>query len=521
MIIPFPPATRAAVREHWYDLSLLGLVLAGVVLRFWDLGQPYLSYDESFTALAAQLPLGRLIAATAGDVHPPASYLLMWLFTHLAGGVTPLTLRIPGAICGALALVQVPRIARLLGLGQAATLAALALFALSPFQIHYAQDARMYALLQLAVLGAVLAALERRYLLMAAWLTLALWSHNYGLIYLAALAPVVLGRELARPVWAAVDPVEPWRTPDDQTRLRAAAIGLALPVLAWLPWAAVVVGQMHTLSTGYWIPPLTLGQWLYPFYALAWSITLPANLIDLGAIVLFGFLAFAVWKGRKDQRLLIWLTLGPALLAGAASLAWHPIYLFRGLIGLAAPMWLLIGWAITHRTSLAPRAWAAAVLGTLLVTGLANRGAALSDRLGENQVVIDAVATGYQPGDIVYHGNVGSLTGFLAMGPAGLDNYLMPVQPGSVGVLTPETRSAMGFCEGALLPTLETNCGLRPWRRAWLVWGATQTISGVEDAAIAALLAQYPNEQLLDIHDVYRGPLPLDGGLWLLTNPSP
>jgi hypothetical protein len=510
--------TRTRIQTYWYELTMGGLVLIGVVLRFWELGQPYLSYDESFTALAAQLPLGRLIAATAGDVHPPASYLIMWAFTHLVG-LSPLTLRIPGAIAGALALWYVPAIARRLNLGLAATVAAMALFALSPFQIHYAQDARMYAWLQLAVLGAVLAALERRYLLMAAWLTLALWSHNYGLIYLAVLAPAVMLREFALPVHSAVDPTAPWIEPAPSSKYKLAAVALALPVLAWLPWAAVVVSQMHTLSTGYWIPPLTLGQWLYPFFALAWSVALPLNLTELGAIVLFGFLAFALWKGRRDQRLLVWLTLGPPLLAGVASLVWHPIYLFRGLIGVAAPMWLLIGWAIAHRTSWAPRVWAAAVLGTLLVAGLVNRGQALSDRLGENQVVIDLVAAGYQPGDIVYHGNVGSLTGFEAMGPAGLDNYLMPVQPGSVGVLTPQTRTAMGFCEGPLLPTLATNCGLKPWRRAWLVWGASQTISGVEDAAIAALLVRYPNEKLLDIHDVYKGPLPLDGGLWLLTNP--
>jgi hypothetical protein len=159
------------------------------------------------------------------------------------------------------------------------------------------------------------------------------------------------------------------------------------------------------------------------------------------------------------------------------------------------------------------------VLGALLVAGLINRGDARADRLGENKTMLDVVAAGWQPGDIVYHGNVGSLTGFMAAGPAWVGNYLMPVQPGSVGTLTPETRAAMGFCEGPLTPnTLQTNCGLTPWRRAWLVWGATQTISGVEDAAVAALLAQYPNEKVLDIHDVYHGPLPLDGGLWLLTN---
>jgi hypothetical protein len=196
--------------------------------------------------------------------------------------------------------------------------------------------------------------------------------------------------------------------------------------------------------------------------------------------------------------------------------------LFRALIGVVAPMSLLIAWAITERTAWTRRAWAAAVLVPLLVVGLADRAAAESDRLDENSQVMGVIAAGFQPGDILVHGNVGSLTGFLAMGPAAWQNFLMPVQPGSVGVLTPQTRTAMGFCEGPLTPgELVTNCGRTPWRRAWLVWGATQTISGVEDAAVARLLSEFPNQKLLDIHAVYRGPLPLDGGLWLLTNPSP
>jgi hypothetical protein len=107
----------------------------------------------------------------------------------------------------------------------------------------------------------------------------------------------------------------------------------------------------------------------------------------------------------------------------------------------------------------------------------------------------------------------------MANGPAWLPNYLMTVQPGSVGVLTQETRRALGFCEGNLEPLrLVTSCGTVPWKRAWLVWGASQTISGTEDHAIAMLLEHYPNVKKLDIHDVYHGPQPIDGGIWLLTN---
>lgn len=94
----------------------------------------------------------------------------------------------------------------------------------------------------------------------------------------------------------------------------------------------------------------------------------------------------------------------------------------------------------------------------------------------------------------------------------------MLVQPGSVGVLTQETRRALGLCEGIIEPgRLVTSCGRVSWRRVWLVWGASQTISGTEDNAIDIILAHYPNVKKLDIHDVYHGVQPVDGGIWLLT----
>ncbi len=513
------PARRVL---RWPGLAAASVIALGVVLRFWDLGGGLLSYDESFTALIVQRSLPDLLAATAGDVHPPLGYVLLWAWVRLAGAVTPWTLRLPGAVLSVVALWQAHRLARRLSLPPTARLAALALLAASPFQLHYAQDARMYALLQVAVLGALLAGLDRRYYLMGAWLTIAVWTHNYGLFYLAVIGAVVVVRELNRPLRWGPDPAMPeWTGPADVTRLGLALFGLAAPLLAWSPWVAVLAGQMHTLATGYWIPPLTLGQFIYPFFALLWGFGLPARLNEVGAVVVFGLTAFAVVKAvrLRQCRELAWLVVAPAALAALASVVWKPIYLYRGLIGAAVPMALLIGWAVTHETGWLARGWAALVVGTLLALGVAGRGPALAVRAGENTRVMEVVTAGWQEGDVVYHGNVGSLTGFLASGPE-LPNFLMPVQPGSVGVLTPQTRRAMGFCEGPLAPgVVVTNCGAVPWRRAWLVWGASQTISGVEDQAVAAILAAYPNVKILDIRDVYSGPLPLDGGLWLLTNP--
>jgi Dolichyl-phosphate-mannose-protein mannosyltransferase len=508
-----------------YGLALASIAAIGVALRFYSLGAHYLSYDESFTVLMVGRPLPDLIRAAAGDVHPPLSYLMYWVFVRLAGGTTPLTLRLPAAVLGSLAIWQVYGLMRRLSFSRPALLAGLALFALSPFEIHYSQDARMYGLLQLAVLGAVLAMLDRRYWLMGAWMAVAAWSHNYGLFYVAVIGAAAFVRELGRPVIAAADPVLGWVGPQDSARPRDVLLACGLAIVSFVPWAGVLVQQIHTLGSGYWMVPLSLGQFIYPIFPLVWGVALPEALNGLGAAVAIGLVLFAMLKAfkLKRYRLLVWLMVAPALLAAGVSLVSTPIYLYRALIGCVPPMLLLIGWAIADGTGLRERAWAAAVIAPLLLLAIWNRLPSLQAQTAENSWALRTVLAGYQTGDIVFHGNVGTLSGFEATGPAWLPNYLMTVQPGSVGVLTPQTRAALGFCEGDLEPVLRVNCGgghplARTWRRAWLVWGASQTISGTEDQAIAALLVHYPNVKELDIHDVYHGPMPVDGGIWLLTN---
>lgn len=508
------------VSVNWYAVALASLAAAGVALRFWGLANHNLDYDETFTMLMTGRSLPDMLRAAAGDVHPPLSYLMYWLFVRLAGGPSILAVRLPGAIIGSLSIWQMVQLMRRLRLSRPVLLAGLALFALSPMAINYSQNARMYALLLSAVLGMTLALLERRYWLMAVWMSVALWTHNYGLIYSAVIGLAALWQELGRPALASADPALGYTGPEDASRVKQVIIAGALALASWLPWAGVLAWQMRALSSGYWIEPLTLGGVIYPIFPLLWGVALPTDLNGIGAAVGIGLVLFALLKAIKLRRfLLIWLALAPALIAAGVSLVTTPIYLFRGLIGCLPALLLLIAIAVVDGTSWRERAWTGLLVGTLLLLAVWYRLPLLERTSADNAWALQVVLNGYQPGDVVFHGNVGTISGFETMGPAWLPNFLMTVQPGSVGVLTPETRRALGFCEGDIEPgQLVTNCGRVSWRRAWLVWGASQTISGTEDAAIAAILARYPHVKMLDIHDVYHGGQPVDGGIWLLTN---
>src|SRR6478609_944570 len=103
---PSPPrrAVRSLGRVDAVAIGLVGTVALGAVLRLWALGRSKLNYDESFTAMAGRLPLGRMFAfLTAHDSHPPLDYLLHAPFARI--GANEFWFRLPSALCSVAALV--------------------------------------------------------------------------------------------------------------------------------------------------------------------------------------------------------------------------------------------------------------------------------------------------------------------------------------------------------------------------------------------------------------------------------
>lgn len=152
------PGVRArsgsGVDGRWRLVALGGAVLVGTVLRCWRLGAGMLSFDEAFTAAAARLPLGRLLAYLRHhDSHPPLDYLIRR--PAALSGASALWLRLPSALCGVAALGVGAWWWRRHGrVGVVTTW----LFALSSFAVTYAHEARMYAGLGLAGITAAAAA---------------------------------------------------------------------------------------------------------------------------------------------------------------------------------------------------------------------------------------------------------------------------------------------------------------------------------------------------------------------------
>lgn len=139
-----------------------GLPLAacafGMALRLHHLGAESLWYDETVSAYLADLPVKEMLAHTALDIHPPGYYLLLHLWTALAGN-TEYALAFLSLAFGVAAIAVVYRITKRLA-GRSAAAVAAVLAATSAYSVWYSQEVRMYTVAALLMLGLFAASLR-------------------------------------------------------------------------------------------------------------------------------------------------------------------------------------------------------------------------------------------------------------------------------------------------------------------------------------------------------------------------
>lgn len=183
-------------------------------------------HDEYFTAWAAALPLGDLIAALRVDSGPPLPYLLAKAIA-LCGVPELAAARALAVLAGTAAVIVAARAAGR-AWGDAAAPWCAALLAVHPLALAWSSEGRAYPMLLLAAaLGwerlEALRASGRGALGLGLAVSVGCWSHGLGLILAGALCLAALLLPRARRMPA----------------LLAVAVGLA----TLLPWLPVAIGQ--------------------------------------------------------------------------------------------------------------------------------------------------------------------------------------------------------------------------------------------------------------------------------------
>ena len=360
--------------------AVVFVLLVATILRFYHLTAQSFWADEGNSISLAQRSLVLVTRGAAYDIHPPLYYYLLWGWIRIFGD-GEFAARALSAVLG-VALVYVTWLLGCCLGDRRVGLVAGFLAALSPYQVYYSQEARMYILA--ALLGALSvyffvwllenAGHGRRagFLLPASWVLV-----TAGGLYTHYSFPVIV---LLENVVFALWLVQTWQRGRVWQRLMSWA-GLQLAVLAlyapWLPIAYRQVANWPALSPAYGpafiageaLRLLSLGRTMEPGGITNWL------LAGFAVLFLLGLFPSEKDKGGKrassDSLLAILLpalyTVTPALMMIVLSLAGRPAYrpkfflvaspafcimLARGTLALwkLRARWLRVGWAVVAVT---------------------------------------------------------------------------------------------------------------------------------------------------------------------------
>lgn len=311
---------------------LIWIFAIGTILRLAFIWVAPFWYDENFTLLALRLPLDRMLAAIAGDVHPPLFYLVLWPLGQLVDILhAPIwILRLPSVLFSVLALVIFALILQRLDLHARIKTTTLVLMAVMPFQLYYAQEARMYTLLELLTLLAFLAMLMRRWGVFGLSLALMLYTMNYAMFFVPVLGLIALVK-----------------FPSDR---KSVIIAGALACLAFLPWLLILMGQMTNIQDNYWMRMTTPGL---PLLILFRVVFMPQGIATLQIplmLACFAWLTIALIFLIRDHQWKQWyiaaLAFVPLVMASIVSALWQPILHYRPLIGSTPFLYVLLAYPV-------------------------------------------------------------------------------------------------------------------------------------------------------------------------------
>jgi uncharacterized membrane protein len=123
-------------------LQLVTLLIFAACLRFYHLGKESLWFDEAISFRRSGYAFSELIADSIHAFHNPSYFILLRAFRVV--GDSEFALRLPSALFGVGKVWLTYVFARQI-LGHKGALIAAAFIAMSRYQIHYDQEARMYA----------------------------------------------------------------------------------------------------------------------------------------------------------------------------------------------------------------------------------------------------------------------------------------------------------------------------------------------------------------------------------------
>jgi mannosyltransferase len=350
------------------DWTVVVLLLLAAAVRFPGLGERSLWFDEALSGAIARLDTVQVLTNAVGSSHPPGYYFILHLWYALdeagSGQVGEFALRFPSAWCSLAAVALVARLGYDLFGRRVARLAALGM-ALAPFQVYYAQEARMYGAAIALSSGMIWMFIKEIregnrgiwwcYGLFAA---VGLYVHYYIALVMAALH-----------VWLLLD----------RKRMRQVLMPLlisdVLIVLAFAPQLAQFRAEAgEFLGSARWrVVPHPLEP-LRTLHYLLFSHVMPLWIVPLGLFLVIGILAIGVlwvWRRRdsKSQMLMLVVFL-PIVVVLCVSLLMTPVYVERSFAVVTPALMLLLARSVSVAPRRSPLPYLWALLVVLMAAGV-------------------------------------------------------------------------------------------------------------------------------------------------------
>lgn len=344
-------AQTCAAHLDWQKAAVLAVVLLAFGLRLFRLDYQSLWVDEATSAYLTTLSPVEIVLNRANGLHPPTYFLALTGWAALAGR-SEFSLRFFSAGIGLLLVPLAYRVGRRLFADFWTGLLAAFLAALSPANVVYSQEARMYAAMPVAYLVALACVLAPRGLRSRRdwlWLTVSelacLYLHSFSIFILLAVNLLLLATRMwhaSRRTWrrwvtsqALVGlfyvtwllVVHRWgaEVPAKLSRRDWRAAGMSLSQFLRALWEFLnsgLVGFRKIDGMAHWLSALSILLLLALLLALILDRRRRMSLAMMGGFLFPLLGAYPVWYMRPlaHPRYLLFL-LAPLLLASARALA--------------------------------------------------------------------------------------------------------------------------------------------------------------------------------------------------------
>ncbi len=350
-------------RQTKSNIFTIGLCLTPLIISFYviysqlsTIGRESLWFDEAISFLTAKLPLSQILDNSIQDPHPPFYYVLLhgWFRVMPEGDANG---RLLNLLLNIGIILLVYWLTKMLLNNEKLALIAAGLSIISPFQLLYSHELRMYTLLMFLITAMVAAYWKARenqetywWILFAILAVFAMYTHLFTAFALMAIGIHAL-----------------LHLREKTSLLKTVIVGIFI-ILLFLPWLYVLAGESQ-IAIGS-LRPLQSDAEIFnpikPITSLAFLLFGQANTVWYGGIVFFLVIAITavflldLYKAHKQGEDISFLQL-PGLLVlliiGIPNIVYfiNPFFLPERTMAAAAPFLLiLLAWGVTRKHSPLP-----------------------------------------------------------------------------------------------------------------------------------------------------------------------